>query len=122
MDEANKETQEQEAQQPPILEQLREYMETRIKLAKYKAIEQGTSIVASVVTDVAIIICLLLTFLFASFTLALFLGHLLHSYWEGFGIVALLYLLIAIVVMKAKRGFQRPIVNALIKKIFSQNK
>ncbi|OKS89051.1 phage holin family protein [Mucilaginibacter polytrichastri] len=106
---------------PPILEQLTEYAETRIKLTKYKVIEKSTSVAAGVVTDVAIMISLLLTFLFASFTLALFLADVFHSYWKGFGAVALIYLLIAIIVMSAKGNFKRPIVNALIKKIFSEN-
>lgn len=110
-----------EPQQPPVLEQLREYAETRIKLSKYKVIEKSTSVIAGLVTDIAIVISLLLTFLFASFTLALFLADVFHSYWKGFGAVALIYLLIAVVVMAAKSSFQKPIVNTLIKKIFSEN-
>lgn len=106
---------------PPILEQLTDYAETRIKLAKYKAIDKSTSVAAGVVTDMAIMICLLLTFLFASFTLALFLADVFHSYWKGFGSVALIYLLIALIVMSARGSLKRPIINALIKKIFSEN-
>lgn len=109
----------EQPQQPPILDQLKEYAETRIKLAKYKTIEKSTSIIAGVVTDIVIIASLLLTFLFASFTLALFLADVFHSYWKGFGSVALIYLIIAVVVMMAKNGFKKPIVNALIKKIFN---
>ncbi|MCJ8210489.1 phage holin family protein [Mucilaginibacter sp. RS28] len=124
MEEQQKETQQQEQtpKEPPILEQIREYAETRIKLSKYKVIEKSTGVIASLVTTIATVVCLLLTFLFASFTLALFLADVFHSYWKGFGAVALLYLIIAVIVMSAKDSFRKPLVNALIKKIFSENK
>ena len=102
----------------PIVDQLKEYAETRFKLVKYEVIERSTSIISDIIVELVIIFSLLLTFLFASFTLALFLADVFHSYWQGFGAVALIYLLIAIIVMAAKRGFERRIVNAMIRKIF----
>lgn len=107
--------------QPPIIDQLKEYAETRFKLSKYKVIEKSTSVIASLVRDVVTIMALVLTFLFASFTLALFLGEVFHSYWKGFGCVALLYLLFAIIIMSAKKSFEKPIINVFIKKIFQDN-
>jgi hypothetical protein len=107
-----------EEQTRPIIDQLKEYGETRFKLLKYEVIERGTSIVADIITDVVIILALVLTFLFASFTLALFLADVLHSNWQGFGCVALLYMLIAIIIMSAKRSFERPIINAMVRKFF----
>jgi len=102
----------------PIVEQLTEYAETRFKLLKYEVIERSTSIIADVVVEIAIIFCLLLTFLFASFTLALFLGDVFHSNWKGFGSVAIIYLIITILIMVGKKGFQRPIMNTLVRKLF----
>ncbi|TSD64551.1 phage holin family protein [Inquilinus sp. KBS0705] len=103
----------------PIIDQLSEYAETRFKLLKYEVIERGTSLIADMVIQIVIVISLLLTFLFASFTLALFLGSVLHSYWQGFGCVALIYLVIAVIIMVNKRGFQKPIINALVRKLFN---
>ena len=105
-------------QQPPIIDQLREYAETRIKLAKYQAIEGGTSIAASIIADVVTIISMVLAFVFASFTLAFYLASVLDSLWMGFGCVALLYLIIAIAIKVNKKSLEKPIVNAFIKKIF----
>jgi len=102
----------------PIIDQIKDYAETRFKLAKYEVIERSTAIVADLIIDIVIVVSLLLTFLFASFTLALFLGDVFDSNWKGFGCVALLYLIIAVVVMVAKRGFERPIVNAMVRKLF----
>ncbi|HEY4323118.1 MAG TPA: phage holin family protein [Mucilaginibacter sp.] len=103
---------------PPIIDQLKEYVETRIKLAKYEAIDRSSSIAASLVVDIIIAISFVLTFLFLSFTLALYLSQLLHSYWGGFGCTALLYLLIAIILILAKDKLQKPLINLFIKKLF----
>lgn len=108
----------QQPQQPPILEQLKEYVDTRIKLSKYKAIEKSSSVAASLVTDVVAAICGVLFLLFFFITLALLLGSLLGAAWKGFGIVTLLYLIIAFVVIKLKPVIQKSIINLLINKIF----
>lgn len=107
---------------PPIIEQLKEYIETRIKLAKYQAIEGGSSVAASVVTNVIIIVCAIFTLLFASITLALFLATVLHSSWAGFGCVAVIYLLIAIIAKFSKNALQVPVANAIIRKAFKIDK
>lgn len=103
----------------PIIEQIQEYVETRAKLLKYELMDRSTNIIAAILVDVVVIVSLLLTFLFASFTLALFLGEWMGSYWKGFGTTALLYLLIAVLFILARKPFQRPIVNVLIRKLFN---
>lgn len=103
---------------PPLFEQLKEYAETRIKLAKYQAIEGGTSVAASLIADVVTFISMLLAFIFASFTLAFYLGQVLKSDWAGFGCVSIIYLLIAITIKANKGSLERPIVNTIIRKIF----
>jgi intracellular septation protein A len=109
---------EKEATARPIVDQLKDYAETRFKLLRYEVIERSTAVVADVITDIAIIVSLLLTFLFASFTLALFLADVLHSHWKGFGCVTIIYLVIAVLIMVARRSFERPIINAMIRKLF----
>lgn len=116
MEEKKEET--QQPPQQPILEQLKEYAETRFTLSKYKVIEKSTSVAASIVTDVVIAISGVLAFLFFTFTLALYLGHVLGAAWKGFGIVTLFYLLIAVIFIVAKKSIEKPIVNMLISKIF----
>ncbi|QJD96630.1 hypothetical protein HH214_12430 [Mucilaginibacter robiniae] len=108
----------QQPQQPPVLDQLKEYVETRIQLGKYKAIEKSSSVAASLVTDVVAAVCGVLFLLFFFITLALLLGSVLGAAWKGFGIVTLLYLIIAFVVIKMKPVIQKSIINLLINKIF----
>jgi hypothetical protein len=108
----------QEEQQPPLIDQLKEYAELRIKLAKYKAIDGGSSVMASIIADVVAIISMLLAFIFASFTLAFYLAWVFDSFWKGFGCVGLIYLLIAIIIKINKARFEKPVANAIIQKFF----
>lgn len=102
---------------PPLFDQLKEYGETHLKLAKYRAIEGGTSVAAGLIADVAVLFCMLLAFVFASITLAYYLSYVLNSLWEGFGCVALIYLVIAIFIKVYKKKLEKPIINTLIQKI-----
>jgi hypothetical protein len=110
--EANKEP------HPPIIDQLKEYAEIRLKLAKLRAIEGGTSIAASIIADVVAIFSMVLAFIFGSITLAYYLGDVLGATWRGFGCVALLYLIIALIIKFNKKSLERPIINGIIQKIF----
>ena len=112
--EDNKDTQ----PQAPLIDQLKEYAETHVKLAKYRAIEGGTSIAASIIADVFVMMCMAMAFIFASITLAFYLAYVLGQLWQGFACVAAIYLLIALVVKFNKKGLEKPIINAIIQKIF----
>jgi hypothetical protein len=104
--------------QPPLIEQLKEYAEIRFKLAKYKAVDGGSTVLASLIADVVVVMSMVVAFVFASFTLAFYLAEVLQSYWEGFGCVALIYLLIAIIIKVNKGAIEKPLANAFVKKIF----
>lgn len=103
---------------PPIIEQLKDYAETRIKLAKYQAIEGGSTIAASLIAEAVAIGSMVLAFIFASFTLAFYLAEVFSADWKGFGCVAIIYLVIAVVLKVNKSSLEKPIVNAFIRKIF----
>ncbi|MCC8424827.1 hypothetical protein [Mucilaginibacter sp. UR6-11] len=104
--------------QPPLIDQLKEYAEIRLKLAKYKAIDGGSTIFASMIADVVVVMSMVAAFVFASFTLAFYLADLFQSYWEGFGCVAILYLLIALLFKVNKARIEKPLANAFVRKIF----
>jgi hypothetical protein len=108
-----------DATPPPIIDQLKEYVETRIKLAKYQAIEGGSSIAAGLITDVVTVLSMVLAFLFASFTLAYYLGEVLKATWAGFGCVAVLYLIIALIIKYNRKKIEKPIADAIVQKIFN---
>ena len=90
---------EQKETPPPIIDQLKEYAETQIKLAKYEAIDRSSSFLAGFITDMIVAVSFVLTFLFLSLAAAFALSNLLCSYWAGFGCMALIYLVIAIIII-----------------------
>jgi hypothetical protein len=104
--------------QIPIIEQVKQYLETKIKLLKYEGIDKASGIIAEVVTDLVVVVLSLLTFLFFSITLALFAAHLLNSAWEGFGCVTLLYLIILIAARTMKISLQNIFIRIFIRKVF----
>lgn len=105
-------------QQKPIIDQVKEYVETYIQLTRLKAVEKGTSIIASIVADIFIVMCLSVTCIFALLTLAFYLSEVFHSFWKGFGTVTLLCLIIAIIINVSRKSLERPVINVLLKRIF----
>lgn len=98
---------------------LKAYIETTVKIVQFEAIDKATSFFASLATNLIVLVCIVLTFLFGTVTVALLLGKLLNSYWEGFGIVTLIYLLAALLIAAIKQKYIQPrIVNFLIHEIF----
>lgn len=99
----------------------KEYIDTRIEYAKLSAIEKGAKIFADLITNGAVIICFLLAFLFGTFTLALFLSDILGNYTRGFGCVAGIYVILAIILFLIKDKFIEPgLINLFIRKYFDK--
>lgn len=99
----------------------KEYVEMRIEHTKLSAVEKGAKIFADLITNGAVITCFVLAFLFASFTLALYLSTVLGSYAAGFGCVAGIYLFLSIIVYLTKDKYiERLLVNMFIKKYFDK--
>ncbi len=72
-------------------------------------------------TGAVVIICFVLAFLFGSVTLALFLSDVFDSYTAGFGCVALIYLIIAVIVYLTKDKYiEKAIINMAIRKYFNK--
>lgn len=98
-----------------------EYIDTRIEYSKLSALEKGSKIFADLITNGAVIICFILAFLFASFTLALYLSEVLGSFTRGFGCVAGIYLLFAVIVYLTKDKYiEKHLVNLFIRKYFDK--
>lgn len=104
-----------------IIDKLKEYVDTRLRLAKLVAIEKSASVVAEVVAILIISVFLLLAFLFVSLALGFYISELLGNSYSGFFIVALFYFLVALVVFLIKGNIlERSIVNTIIRKTFKE--
>lgn len=104
----------------PLIEQVKQYLETKLKLLKYEGIDKASAIIAEVITDFVIVMLALVTFIFFSMMLALLAGSLLKSYWEGFGCVTLLYLIIVLSARLLKIRLQNLFIRLFIEKIFKE--
>ena len=99
----------------------KEYVDTRIEYTKLSAVEKGSKIIADLITNATVIISFILAFLFASFTLALYLSEVLGSFSGGFGCVAGFYLLLSIIVYLTKDKYiEKVLINIFIKKYFNK--
>jgi hypothetical protein len=116
-------TQEEEKKaSPDLLALLKEYIATKVELTRLTVIERLTVVSASLATISFVLIMGILTFLFASFTLALYLGEVLDSYAAGFGIVALFYLSLALIVFFMKGKLEKSLHDFMVKQIFNKKK
>lgn len=116
------ETQEKQ-QSPDLTALLKEYIATRVELTRLTIIERLTIVTANLITDTFVLVAGILTFLFASFTLALWIGESTGSYAKGFGIVALIYLALALIVFFTKeRLVDNYLHDFMVKRIFKKKK
>lgn len=104
-----------------ILLDAKTYIDTRATYIRLSLVEKGARIFADLLTNAAVIICFVLAFLFASFTLALYLSDVLGSFTKGFGAVAGIYLLLAIIVFLTKdKHIEKVLINFFIKRYFEK--
>ncbi len=104
-----------------LYEDAKAYLDTRVEYSRLYLVEKVAKIFADLVTNAAVIICFVLAFLFGTFTLALFLADILRSYTQGFGCVAIIYILLALIVYYTKeRYIEKAIINFTIRNYFNK--
>ena len=104
-----------------LYEDAKKYIDTRIEYTRLYVVEKSAKVFADIVTNTTVVLCFVLAFLFAVVTLALFLSELLGSYTQGFGCVALICLVLAIIVYVTKDKYiEKAIINFTIRKYFNK--
>nr|WP_121270058.1 phage holin family protein [Pedobacter schmidteae] len=104
-----------------LYEDAKGYIDTRIEYTRLYLVEKVSKIFADLVTNAVVVICFILAFLFGTFTLALFLSDVLGSYARGFGCVALIYVVLALVVYYTKEKYiEKAIINFTIRNYFNK--
>ncbi|WEK19260.1 MAG: phage holin family protein [Candidatus Pedobacter colombiensis] len=104
-----------------LFDDAKDYIDTRVEYTRLYLVEKLSKIFADLVTNAVVAICFVLAFLFGTFTLALFLSDVLGSYTRGFGCVALIYLLLALIVYYTKEKYiEKAIINFTIRNYFNK--
>jgi len=105
-----------------LTDTIKEYADTRIESAKLDVAEKLSSILANLLAGILITTVFLFALIFAGIALGFVLGAWMGKMWAGFLVVSGLYLLIGIVVWTAREKIIRlPVMNALIKQLFSND-
>jgi hypothetical protein len=103
-----------------LLEQVKEYSNTRIDHVKLSIAEKTSRTMAVVIAGFATALVFFLFFVFAGIAAAIALGQLTGKAWLGFLIVAFVFLILALILWKLKdRLIAIPIMNAIILHLFS---
>ncbi len=108
-----------DTQSQSIVDQIKEYIELQIKLAKYKAIDGSSGVIASVIVGATLGVLALFLILFASFTLGFYLSEVFQSFWAGFGCVAAFYLVLVLILVLSSKSVKASIADKMIRKIFN---
>ena len=108
-----------DTQSQSIVDQLKEYIELQIKIAKYKAIDGTSGVLGSIIVGATLGILGLFLVLFASATLGFYLAEVLESFWAGFGCVAGLYLILVLILLASSKAIKASIADKMITKIFN---
>ncbi len=100
----------------------KEYLETKIELAKLQAVEKSSDIAGSAVVGLLLLLFFTMVFLFGSVALAFYLSEKTGQYSTGFLTVAGIYLLIGIIVYIARESWiKRPVSNMIIHQMLKED-
>lgn len=113
-----------ETEEKPDLEQIvdevKEYVETRSKISKLKAIDQGSKMAGSMVSGFIIVLIVLGLIAFLSVSAAFALSEWIGRAYSGFLIVAGFYfVLLILLALYKKRWIENPVTNAFIRNFFN---
>jgi hypothetical protein len=101
-----------------LIDQSKDYLDTKIELTKLKAIDRSADVLSSVIVLISMFLISFMMVLFLSMGIALMVGKWLGSYHYGFFIVGGFYALV-LLVMYLRRGkwIKTPIANGMINKM-----
>lgn len=105
-----------------LLDKIKDYLNTRIRLSKLTLIEKGVLLFANLLTNGVVIVFIILGFLFVSLAMGFYISDLLGNSFGGFFIVSLFYFVLAVLIYSLKDKYiEKPIINGMIKKILKED-
>ena len=101
-----------------LIDQSKDYLETKIELTKLKTIDKSADIISSMLVTIFMLFIFFLLVLFVSTAVALLLGKMLGAYHYGFFIVGGFYAILMLVIYAMRdKWIKTPIINGLIHKM-----
>lgn len=106
-----------------LVDDVKEYVDVRIESAKLAIAEKTSLVIANAAAGIAVIIALIFFAVFLSIGFSILIGEWIGKPWAGYMIMAAICLIKAVIIWSArKRIIQIPVMNALIKQLFSNSK
>jgi uncharacterized membrane protein (DUF485 family) len=103
-----------------MLTEIRKYVETRIDLIQYKAIDKSAHLASSLISSVILLFGSFLAIFLLTFGAAFFVGELLGKTSYGFFAVGgFVLLLVILLIVFRRRWLNAPITDNIIKDIFN---
>ncbi|SRR5258706_10653251 len=101
-----------------LIERIRTYFETSIDLLKLKAIDKSSTFVSTLVTFLIVFVLITCFFMLFNIGLALLIGDLLGKSYYGFFIIAALYAVAGIILVKYRnKWIKNPVANMMVKEM-----
>ena len=105
-----------------VKEQLSSYVDVKIELLKAQWVEKTSLILGKMVTGLVVLFLLFFTILFSSLVAGYYFGQLLGNTAQGFGVIALFYTIVLVVIcIFRKKLIQHPLSNFIITTIYQEN-
>jgi len=100
-----------------LFSESKEYASDRLELYKLKAVDKTSNIASSIVAGIALFIVFFIFFTVLNIGIALLIGDLVGKSYLGFLILAALYAIAGLVLLKGRnKFFKTPITGMLIRK------
>ena len=100
-----------------LFSQTKDYVDDRIELAKLKAIDKACNAASSIVSILTLFIVFFIFFIVLNIGLALLIGDLVGKSYLGFLILAGIYAIAGLVLLKGRNKiFKAPIAGMIIRK------
>ncbi len=101
---------------------LEQYIQQRILLLRLQATEKISRIASGIITSILLVIVSLFLLIFASITAGFWLVNVTGSFVAGFGIVALFYLLVfLLIIIFLRKILLNSFINKLIRLLHKKN-
>ncbi|WP_316635576.1 hypothetical protein [uncultured Flavobacterium sp.] len=106
-----------------LYEKVENYTKTSLELIKLKTVSTSADILSTLTSKIAVGAVVAFFTLFLNIGISLWIGKLLGAYYYGFFIMALFYLIVAIVMHKTQHKLiKTPIGNMIISSILKETK
>jgi hypothetical protein len=106
-------------EQTTLKENIKDYVETKIKIIKLKAINKGGAAISGIIVGVALAFLSIFILMFLSFSAAYGISSVTGKPFLGFLIVAGFYILLAVLLVVLKdKILTMPIINSLLRKYY----